>query len=106
MTDVGDRQQFSDEQSRKVATTIREGLRGGASRASTLRNGEAQHVDAGEGARRQRPFTLATTVRLEQALGVLLRKGTDASGAGQWRRRADSLGAYPRRAVAWLEVSY
>jgi transcriptional regulator with XRE-family HTH domain len=56
----------------------------------------------------RRPFTLATTVRLEQALGVSLRKGAaDAQPAAMnGDISPDSLGAYSRRSVAWLEGSY
>jgi hypothetical protein len=61
----------------------------------------------------QRAFTLATTVRIEQALGVSLRT---ADGAPAEPAKAaptangdiapDSLGAYSRRAVSWLEGNY
>ena len=57
----------------------------------------------------RRPFTLATTVRLEQALGVSLRKGLDAPPAAAQVNgdiAPDGLGAYSRRAVAWLEGTY
>jgi transcriptional regulator with XRE-family HTH domain len=45
----------------------------------------------------ERPFSLATVVRLEQALGVSLRSATERSTAP-----AD-LGAYTRDAAKWLE---
>ena len=53
----------------------------------------------------QRPFTLATVVRLEDALGHPLRKN------GQARQpdaalAPESLGSYSRPAVKWLEGSY
>ena len=58
----------------------------------------------------RRPFTLATTVRLEQALGVSLRKTSDAPAPaapnGNGDVAPDGLGAYSRRAVAWLEGTY
>jgi transcriptional regulator with XRE-family HTH domain len=56
----------------------------------------------------QRPFTLATVVRLEGALGVALRAGhsakagADASGA----LAPEDMGAYSRAAVHWLEGEY
>ena len=57
----------------------------------------------------RRPFTLATTVRLEQALGVSLRKAQEvpaASASVNGDVAPDSLGAYSRRAVAWIEGTY
>lgn len=53
----------------------------------------------------QRPFTLATTIRLEAALGLSLRPksapaAVDAGCAPEW------LGAYSHAAVAWLEGEY
>ncbi|MGA7811270.1 transcriptional regulator, partial [Bradyrhizobium sp.] len=54
-------------------------------------------------------FTLATTVRLEQALGVSLRQAPSAPAAPAASNgdvAPDSLGSYSRRAVAWLEGSY
>src|SRR5579872_6294052 len=48
-----------------------------------------------------RPFTLATLIRLEQALGAALRPTT--SGSGQ---APDALGAYTRAAASWLEGDY
>src|SRR5258708_22414975 len=57
----------------------------------------------------RRPFTLATTVRLEQALGVSLRKGPDVPPAAAPTNgdiSPDGLGAYSRRSVAWLEGVY
>ena len=58
----------------------------------------------------RRPFTLATTVRLEQALGVSLRKTPDAPAPaapnGNGDIAPDGLGAYSRRAVAWIEGTY
>jgi hypothetical protein len=61
----------------------------------------------------RRPFTLATTVRIEQALGVSLRKA-DAPAPAEPKAAPpasgdvspDSLGAYSRRAVSWLEGNY
>jgi transcriptional regulator with XRE-family HTH domain len=55
----------------------------------------------------QRPFTLATVVRLEGALGVALRAGKapepGAEGAGL---APEQMGAYARAAVRWLEGEY
>src|SRR5262245_24404447 len=50
-----------------------------------------------------RPFTLATVVRLEDALGTTLR-GRKAGNQTETRAFApESMGAYTRPAVQWLE---
>lgn len=58
----------------------------------------------------RRPFTLATVVRLEEALGVALRKTSSASRNGvpviAAAHAPDELGSYTRASVAWLEGSY
>lgn len=51
----------------------------------------------------RRPFTLATTIRLEEALGATLRAAPRALSPGL---APDALGAYSRPAVAWLEGEY
>jgi transcriptional regulator with XRE-family HTH domain len=56
----------------------------------------------------RRPFTLATTIRLEEALGMRLR-GSESIAEGQPHAGAlapDSLGSYSHPAVAWIEGSY
>lgn len=55
----------------------------------------------------RRPFTLATVVRLEGALGIRLRGARPSaveSPGGHWA--PDSMVAYARPAVQWLEGSY
>lgn len=53
-----------------------------------------------------RPFTLASIVRLEEALGVRLRaRPARAEGAGSGNAAWD-LGGYSRASVAWLEGAY
>jgi transcriptional regulator with XRE-family HTH domain len=55
----------------------------------------------------RRPFTLATTIRLEEALGVALRKTeAEATPAITGGIAPDDLGAYARRSVAWIEGTY
>lgn len=55
----------------------------------------------------RRVLTLATAVRLEEALGVKLRPTTTAAPAPPAAASApDELGGYARTAVAWLEGSY
>ena len=55
-----------------------------------------------------RPFTLATVVRLEGALGVALRGGKAPERAleGPGALAAEEMGAYSRAAVHWLEGEY
>lgn len=53
----------------------------------------------------RRAFTLATVVRLEQALGVPLQK-TSTPSADPLAASPDSLGAYSQNAVRWLEGRY
>ena len=51
----------------------------------------------------RRPFTLATVVRLEDALGTSLRGVPEAAGH---MFAPESMGAYARPGVQWLEGSY
>lgn len=54
----------------------------------------------------RRPFTLATTIRLEEALGASLRAPVRATAAPPSSLAPETLGAYSRTAVAWLEGQY
>lgn len=57
----------------------------------------------------QRPFTLASIVRLEAALGLTLRRPTPAKLAAQSRLTGiapEELGSYARRAISWIEGDY
>jgi len=102
--------QLSDEQSRQVAATVREELaRRRISRQQLAEQAKISMSTLEKALGGRRPFTLATTVRLEQALGVSLRKSADlprpvASANGDVA--PDGLGAYSRRAVAWIEGNY
>ena len=98
--------QLSDEQSRQVAATVREELaRRRISRQHLAAQAKLSISTLEKALGGRRPFTLATTVRLEQALGVSLRKGADAAPVNG-DVAPDSLGAYSRRAVTWLEGTY
>src|SRR5438552_14354053 len=72
--------QLSAEQSRQIAATIREEIalrrvsRQTLAEQAKLSLSTLEKVLSG-----RRPFTLATTVRLEQALGVTLRKTGDVA---------------------------
>ena len=101
--------QLSAEQSRQVAATIREELaRRRISRQHLAEQAKISISTLEKALGGRRPFTLATTVRLEEALGVSLRKGTAPPLAAPVNGDVapDSLGAYSRRAVAWIEGTY
>src|ERR1700716_1363031 len=74
--------QLSAEQSRQVAETIREEIaRRRISRQSLAEQAKLSLSTLEKVLGGRRPFTLATTVRLEQALRVSLRKGHDGPPA-------------------------
>ncbi|WJR78846.1 helix-turn-helix transcriptional regulator [Bradyrhizobium sp. NP1] len=103
--------QLSDEQSRQIAETIREELaRRRVSRQTLAEQAKLSLSTLEKVLGGRRPFTLATMVRLEQALGISLRKALDAAPAAAVAVNGDvapdSLGAYSRRAVSWLEGVY
>jgi transcriptional regulator with XRE-family HTH domain len=102
--------QLSAEQSRQIAETIREEIaRRRISRQSLAEQAKLSLSTLEKVLGGRRPFTLATTVRLEQALGVSLRKALDAPvtvALPHGDVAPDSLGAYSRRAVTWLEGVY
>ena len=102
--------QLSAEQSRQIAETIREEIaRRRISRQSLAEQAKLSLSTLEKVLGGRRPFTLATTVRLEQALGVSLRKTLDAPAPATPANgdvAPDSLGAYSRRAVSWLEGVY
>src|SRR6476661_3555291 len=55
----------------------------------------------------RRPFTLATVIRLEDALGTSLRtEQQQAAPAAQHIYAPESMGAYARPGVQWLEGQY
>src|ERR1700682_4950294 len=74
--------QLSDEQSRSVAALVREQLaRRRISRQQLADQAKISISTLEKALAGRRPFTLATTIRLEEALGVSLRKG-DAGELG------------------------
>jgi transcriptional regulator with XRE-family HTH domain len=101
--------ELSDEQSRQVAELIREEIaRRRISRQALAEQAKLSLSTLEKALGGRRPFTLATIVRLEQALGVSLRKApiAPAAPATNGDVAPDSLGAYSRRAVTWLEGTY
>jgi transcriptional regulator with XRE-family HTH domain len=102
--------QLTDEQSRQVTATVREELaRRRISRQQLAEQAKISMSTLEKALGGRRPFTLATTVRLEEALGVSLRKGADLPPPvvpANGDVAPDSLGAYSRRAVTWIEGNY
>src|SRR3954453_22243056 len=103
--------ELSDEQSRQVAETIREEIeRRRMSRQELAEQAKLSLSTLEKALGGRRPFTLATIVRLEQALGVSLRKvvATPAASAtpSGTEIAPDGLGAYSRRAVTFIEGTY
>ena len=101
--------QLSAEQSRQISETIREEIaRRRISRQSLAEQAKLSLSTLEKVLGGRRPFTLATTVRLEQALGVSLRKApqTPAAIPVNGDVAPDGLGSYSRRAVARLEGTY
>jgi transcriptional regulator with XRE-family HTH domain len=110
--------QLSAEQSRQIAETIREEIaRRRMSRQALAEQAKLSLSTLEKVLGGRRPFTLATTVRLEQALGVSLRKAGDRRGdkradsapvkqVANGDVAPDSLGAYSHRAASRLEGVY
>src|ERR1041385_1219248 len=106
---LADDRQLSDEQSRAISALIREELarrRMSRQRLADTAKISISTLEKALGGRR--PFTLATTVRLEEALGVSLRKGNGAPVAGPSSTdiAPEGLGSYSHRAVSWIEGNY
>lgn len=98
--------EFSDEQSRQIAAKVREEL--ARRRISRQRLADEARISIStleKALSGRRPFTLATTVRLESALGVPLRAAAPTASA-TLGHAPQSLGAYSHAAVSWLEGTY
>jgi transcriptional regulator with XRE-family HTH domain len=100
--------QLSAEQSRLVAVLIREQLaRRRISRQHLADQAKISISTLEKALSGRRPFTLATTVRIEEALGVVLRKvDGDGTQAISSNLAPGELGFYSRPAVSWLEGLY
>ena len=106
MMPANSEKQLSDEQSRAVATLVRESLaRRRISRQQLADLAKISISTLEKALSGRRPFTLATTIRLEQALGVVLRNN-HAPAPPVHGVAPDELGFYSRRAVQWIEGSY
>src|SRR5438270_6177909 len=98
--------QLSDEQSQSVAVLIRKELaRRRISRQLLADQAKISISTLEKALSGRRPFTLATTIRLEQALGLALRNN-HAPAAVTHGVAPDELGFYSRRAVQWIEGAY
>ncbi|MCI3182333.1 transcriptional regulator [Caulobacter sp. CCUG 60055] len=99
---------LSTEQSQAIAARVREELaRRRISRQQLADDARISISTLEKALAGRRPFTLATTVRLEEALGAALRPRTAPAGAPPALGLApEALGAYSRPAVAWLEGDY
>lgn len=104
-----DPSQLSDEQSRAVAALVREEMaRRRMSRQRLADEAKISISTLEKALAGRRPFTLLTTIRLEDALGVSLRRSASAAVPATPRNgvaRGD-LGSYAHAAVSWIEGRY
>jgi transcriptional regulator with XRE-family HTH domain len=102
--------QLSEEQSRSVAAMIREELaRRRISRKRLADQAKISISTLEKALSGRRPFTLATTIRLEEALGVTLRRRTveaPVPASTKTGLAPAELGFYSRPAVSWIEGNY
>src|ERR1041385_2138015 len=104
--DVSPETKLTDDQSRLIATQIREELaRRRISRQLLADQAKISISTLEKALSGRRPFTLATTIRLEQALGLALRNN-HAPAPVTHGVAPDELGFYSRRAVQWIEGGY
>jgi transcriptional regulator with XRE-family HTH domain len=105
-----DPSQLSDDQSRAVAALIREELaRRRISRQRLADQAKISISTLEKALAGRRPFTLTTTIRLEEALGVSLRaprNDTPAPPAQHNGVARGDLGSYARASVSWIEGRY
>lgn len=96
---------LSDAQSRVVAGRVREELaRRRISREQAAHEARISLSTLEKALAGRRPFTLATLLRLEAALGVALRPAPPPVAPAAFA--PEHLGSYTRPAVAWLEGAY
>jgi transcriptional regulator with XRE-family HTH domain len=111
-TDFGSalEREFDGELSRAIALRVREELARRRMSRQALADLARISVSTLEKALAgRRPFTLATAIRLEEALGRRLRDAVEAAAAPVPRSAGlapDELGSYSRPAMAWIEGAY
>ena len=105
-----DPSQLSDDQSRAVAALIREELaRRRISRQRLADQAKISISTLEKALAGRRPFTLTTTIRLEEALGVSLRALRNDTPAPPTQHNGvarGDLGSYARASVSWIEGRY
>ncbi len=105
-----DPSQLSDDQSRAVAALIREELaRRRISRQRLADQAKISISTLEKALAGRRPFTLTTTIRLEEALGVSLRAqrhDTPTPPSHNNGVARGDLGSYARASVSWIEGRY
>ena len=105
----GNETDLSDDLSRTIAAKVREEL--ARRRISRQRLADEARISIStleKALAGRRPFTLATTIRLEQALGMNLRaEARRSTGPAPGNGFApEALGSYSRPAVQWLEGEF
>jgi transcriptional regulator with XRE-family HTH domain len=110
MMPANSEKQLSDEQSRSVAALVREALaRRRISRQQLADQAKISISTLEKALAGRRPFTLATTIRLEEALGLSLRKANAdvaLAAAPAITLAPGELGFYSRPAVSFIEATY
>ena len=103
---TADDRDLPEEQSRAIAARVREELaRRRLSREQLAHDARISLSTLEKALSGRRPFTLATTVRLEEALHTPLRPSR-AAAPSESEVAPDALGAYSHASVAWLEGEY
>jgi transcriptional regulator with XRE-family HTH domain len=98
---------LTDEENRAVAAIIREQIaRRRITRQLLADQAKISLSTLEKALSGRRPFTLATTIRLEEALGVTLRKRAVDAAATPVGVAPYELGSYARQAVSWIEGGY
>ncbi|MCX8252423.1 Transcriptional regulator [Beijerinckiaceae bacterium RH AL1] len=99
--------ELPEAQSRAIAQAVREALaRRRISRQKLADDARISVSTLEKALSGRRPFTLATTIRLEEALGASLRGPASTAAPLPARNAPEALGAYSHEAVAWLEGRY
>ena len=101
--------ELPEAQSQAIAHAVREALARRRISRQTLADEARISISTLEKALSgRRPFTLATTIRLEEALGLSLRGPVHASEPPAFgpRQAPDELGSYTREAVSFIEGRY
>jgi transcriptional regulator with XRE-family HTH domain len=106
---LGAETDLSEDLSRSIAAKVREEL--ARRRMSRQRLADEARISIStleKALSGRRPFTLATTIRLEQALGTPLRSETARNGprGAPHGFAPEALGSYSRPAAKWLEGEY